>query len=183
VRSDTLRIARPDARVPLEIRHASEGSGDVDPTTYVSIGTPAPDFRAPTSNGQTLDRASFLGKVPVALLFPAPDSVDLAGTLRAFDERLVDFGHRRVQVLAVVDESPRTVRELAARIPLHALTLLADEDGSIREAYATEGGQCHLMDERGTLRAVVPMGAGAVDELLRATDALETVERPDLRDG
>ena len=61
----------------------------------------------------------------------------------------MEFGHRRVQVLAVVDESPRTVRELAERIPLHALTLLADQDGSIREAYAPDGAQCFLIDVDG----------------------------------
>jgi peroxiredoxin len=144
----------------------------VESTTFVSIGDVAPDFRAPTSNGQTLDRASFLGKVPVVLLFPAPDDADLAATLAPFDTRMVEFGHRRVQVLAVVEESPRNLRELAARIPLHALTVLADQDGSIREAYAPEGGQCFVMDLGGRLRAVVPLGADAVDELLGRSEAL-----------
>jgi peroxiredoxin len=150
---------------------------------FVKIGSPAPDFRAPTSNGQTLDRSSFLGKVPVALVFPSPETPDLAATLRPFDARMVEFGHRRVQVLAVVDESPRTVRELADRIPLHALTLLADEDGSIRESYAAAGGQCDLMDAQGTLRAVVPLGPDAVDELLRCSDALEPTAPRDTETG
>ena len=35
----------------------------MDSTTYVTIGSIAPDFRAPTSNGQTLDQASFLGNI------------------------------------------------------------------------------------------------------------------------
>jgi len=85
---------------------------------------------------------------------------------------MVEFGHRRVQVLAVVDESPRTVRELAERIPLHALTLLADQDGSIRAAFAPDGAQCFLMDVDGKLQAVVTLGDHAVDELLEAADAL-----------
>ena len=144
----------------------------MEPTTIVSIGSPAPDFRAPTSNGQTLDRNSFLGKVPVTLVFPAPDGPDLASVLEPFDTRMVEFGHRRMQVLAVVDESPRTVRELAERIPLHALTLLADQDGSIRESYAPDGGQCFVTDVDGRLRAVVPLGQDALDELLGQADAL-----------
>ena len=141
--------------------------------TFVTIGSPAPDFRAPSSNGQTLDRSSFLGKVPVALVFPAVDTPDLAGTLAPFDARMIEFGHRRVQVLAVVDESPRTVRALADRIPLRALTLLADQDGSIRQAYSPDGGQCDLIDADGTLRAVVPLGPDAIGELLRQADALD----------
>ena len=142
-------------------------------STDLTIGRTAPDFRAPTSNGQTLDRASFLGKVPVVLLFPAADAADLAGVLTAFDARMVEFGHRRVQVLAVVDESPRTVREIAERIPLHALTLLADQDGAIRAAYAPDGGQCFLTDVDGRLRAVVPLDGDAVDELLTRAGGLE----------
>jgi peroxiredoxin len=141
-------------------------------STFVSIGDVAPDFRAPTSNGQTLDRESFLGKVPVALLFPAPDDIDLGATLVPFDARLVEFGHRRVQVLAVIEESARTVRDLAERMPLHALTLLADEGGSIRRAFAPDGAQCFVLDLGGRLRAVVPLGPDAVDELLRRSDAL-----------
>jgi peroxiredoxin len=160
------------------IRGRKGGERDVEPTTFVTIGSAAPDFRAPTSNGQTLDRASFLGKVPVALVFPELDARDLAATLTPFDERMVEFGHRRVQVLVVVDESPRTVRELAERIPLRALTLLADPDGSIREAFAPAGGQCDLIDTSGTLRAVVPLGPDAVDELLRHADALAPAGAP-----
>jgi peroxiredoxin len=144
----------------------------VESTTFVSIGSPAPDFRAPTSNGQTLDRNSFLGKVPVVLVVPAPDEPDLTAVLTPFDARMVEFGHRRVQVLAVIDESARTVRELAERIPLHALTLLADEDGSIRESYAPRGGRCFVMDVDGRLKAVVPLGSDAIDQVLRHADAL-----------
>jgi len=144
----------------------------VDPTTFVTIGEPAPDFRAPTSNGQTLDRASFVGKGPVVLVFPGAETPDLAATLTPFDDRMIEFGRRRVQVLAVVPESPRTVRELAERIPLHALTLLADPDDSIRTAYGAADAQCDLMDTEGLLRAVVPLGPDAVDDLLERADAL-----------
>ena len=148
-------------------------------TAFVSIGSPAPDFRAPTSNGQTLDRASFVGKVPVVLVFPADETPDLAATLHPFDDRMVEFGRRRVQVLAVVPESPRTVRELAERIPLRALTLLADPDHSIRSAYGVTDAQCDLMDTGGRLRAVVPLGADAVDDLLARADALSALEQSD----
>ena len=149
----------------------------MDSTTFVSIGDLAPDFRAPSSHGQTLDRASFLGKVPVALLFPAPDDADLAATLAPFDERMVEFGHRRVQVLAVIEDSPRTVRELAERIPLHVLTVLADQDGSIREAYAPDGGQCFLLDLDGRLRAVVPHRTRRGGRAPRPVRGVDTGER------
>jgi peroxiredoxin len=106
------------------------------------------------------------------LVFPTEDAGDLAAMLSPFDEHLVEFGHRRVQVLAVVDATAREARELADRAPFLGLTLLADEDGSIREAYAPDGGQCFLVDSAGYLRAVVPLGADAVEVLLRQADAL-----------
>jgi len=141
----------------------------------VAIGTPVPDFRAPSSHGQTLDRAAFVGKVPVALVFPALDTADLVADLRPFDERLVEFGHHRVQVLAVIEESARTVRELADTMPLRSLTLLADQDGSIREAFGPVGAQCFLADAGGDLRAVVPLTPDAVDALLREAETLGPV--------
>ncbi len=135
----------------------------------IAIGTPVPDFRAPSSNGQTLDRDSFLGKVPVVLLFP-PADLERDPVLREFDDRLVEFGHRRVQVLVVAHAAARAVRELADRIPLHGLTVLADQDGSIAQAYAPAEGRCYMADASGLLRAVVPYGPGAVDDVLRVTD-------------
>ena len=110
-------------------------------SNYVPVGSSAPDFRAPTSNGQTLDRSSFLDKIPVALAFPDP--------------------------------------ELAEHIPLHALTLLADQDGSIREAYGPDGGQCFVIDTVGIVRAIVPLGANAVDDVLNSLDRSLHAEPPD----
>lgn len=141
-------------------------------SSMIALGTVAPDFRAPTSNGQTLGRENFLGKVPVALVFP-DRRADTTTLLQEFDSRLVEFGHLRVQVLGVVHGTARSVRELAAGIPLPSLTLLADEDASISEAYASADGCCVLIDSAGLIREVVSSDVGAVDLVLAACSRLD----------
>lgn len=111
-------------------------------------GTPAPDFRAPSSNGQTLDQESFLGKVPLLLVFPGNDRGRAEEILIAFDAQLLDFGHRRVQVLGIVNDTARSVRELAERLPLPSLTLLADGDGSIANSYGVDGDPWYVLVDR-----------------------------------
>ncbi|MGZ6952155.1 MAG: peroxiredoxin family protein [Acidimicrobiia bacterium] len=147
-------------------------------TPVVEIGSPIPEFRAPSSHGQTLGRDSFVGKVDVVVVFPPETDARFVEGLQQLDERLVEFGHRRTQVLAVVPGTARMVRDLADEVPIVALTLLADEDGSIREAFGARGGQCFLADEQGALRAVVPYGGDVVDDVLRACDTFVTADDP-----
>ncbi len=136
-------------------------------------GTAAPDFRAPSSHGQTLGRASFLDKVALVLVFPTRDTAD--ALLAEFDRRLVDFGHRRVQVLAVVHDTARAVRERAGSIPLDALTLLADEDGSIAEAFAVDQRPGYVVVDKDGVVQGTWIGDGEasdVDRVLAACDGL-----------
>ncbi|MBK5289528.1 MAG: redoxin domain-containing protein [Acidimicrobiia bacterium] len=143
------------------------------PTDTLTIGDQIPDFRAPTSHGQTLDPDAFVGKLPLVLVFPPEDGSGLE-TLGEFDRRLVEFGHRRVQLLGVLTGTAGMVRTFALEYPLHALTLLADGDGSIRTAFGPSAeGSCFVTDLESRLRAVVPYGHEAVDELLRMTSSDE----------
>ncbi len=102
------------------------------------VGGAVPEFRAPTSRGQTLDRASFIGKVGLAVCFVGdPQSEAAATAIRRLDAELVEFGHRRIQLLLVAAASARDVRELA---DAHGYTvpLLADPAGDIATAFAVD---------------------------------------------
>jgi peroxiredoxin Q/BCP len=97
----------------------------------LEVGDPLPELRAPSSNGQTLERASFVGRVPVVVFFPVPTRDPLDGAdLMEWDEHLVDFGHLRVQLLGVVRARPRDLRD-AVESGRFSVTLLADEAGEI----------------------------------------------------
>jgi peroxiredoxin len=102
------------------------------------------------------------------------DDEEAQSRIWAFDALLPDFGRRRVQLLGVVPTTARRLREATGQA---SVTLLADGDGTIRAAYAGEGGAGDLVaviDRRGTLVAVLggaddaaPMAVlGAVDGLL-----------------
>jgi peroxiredoxin len=101
-------------------------------------GTVAPSFRAPASSGQTLATERFLGKVPVVLCF-APGSDDERGweAVLGLDEVLADFAKARVQVLAVVPETSREVRDDADADDL-TLRVLADPGGHLAQRFDIE---------------------------------------------
>lgn len=125
--------------------------------TPIAVGTRAPDFRAPSSLGQTLDQESFLGKVPVVLGFPSPER--RAELLRAFDDHLVEFGRRRIQVLLVLPQTPRDVRDLSDRDGL-SLPILADPDGSIAESFGAGPDHAFVLGADGVVAAVLDIGPG-----------------------
>jgi peroxiredoxin len=127
------------------------------------VGQQLSAFKAPASTGQTVELDAYLGKVPIVLFF-VPDVEREASReeIDAWSEHLVDFGHRRVQVLGVVPATPREIRQATHEwgwvVPLladeghligeelgvtsgsaDAPTLVADRDGTIVEIVAREG--------------------------------------------
>jgi len=120
----------------------------------IAEGEIAPGYRAPTNKGQTLSHESFVGRVPVALFFlDSLESADDQLALDAFDELLVEFGRRRVQLLGVAPTTPRALRNAAEA---RSVTVLADEDGAIRERFG--GGAAPLtvvIDREGTVARVL----------------------------
>ena len=103
-----------------------------------AVGTFAPTFRAPASSGQTLDTDRFLGKVPVVLCF-APGSGDAIGweAVLGLDAVLADFARARVQILAVVPETSREVRDDAEADDI-TLRVLADPAGHLAQRFDIE---------------------------------------------
>jgi peroxiredoxin len=154
----------------------------------VRVGDTIPDFRAPSSHGQTLDRESFLGKLPIAFVVVS-DLASATGqsVVGQLDEHLVDFGHARVQLLVVVPASPRDLRRVAEERS-YALTLLADEaalhaaDDSLSSALVGVLGRDEIgvvvVDAHGTVRHREVLGeiGGSVERVLECALALSTFE-------
>ncbi|HEY7438884.1 MAG TPA: redoxin domain-containing protein [Acidimicrobiia bacterium] len=149
----------------------------------LSVGGTAPAFRAPTSNGQTLDSDAYLLKLPVALFFvDGVEDPDDQLLISAFDALLPQFGELRIQLLGVVPLTAKAARDYAESRFL-ALTLLADEDRSITDAYCGAPGavDAHsvIVDRLGTVAAIVPRRE--VRE--HAADLLATARRARARDS
>jgi peroxiredoxin Q/BCP len=101
-------------------------------------GRSIPDFSLPASTGQTLGLGSFRGKTPLAIFFlPGIQSETDLALLRRYDSHLADFGSQRSQVLGVVMERARTVRDLADSMDLH-LPVLADASGSVVRDFGVD---------------------------------------------
>lgn len=98
-----------------------------------------PEFRLPASTGHTLAYEAFRGKMPLAIVF-VPDAHEANGyaILEELDRRLKDFGSERSQVLAVVKETARNVREIADERGL-ALPILADASGAMARDFGADG--------------------------------------------
>jgi peroxiredoxin len=142
----------------------------------IAIGDLAPGYRAPTNKGQTLSHESFIERVPVVLFFlDGLERPDDQVELDAFDELLVEFGHRRVQLLGVVPMTPRALREATAT---RAVTLLADENGAIRKRFGGDSGPfAVVIDRMGTVAGVVERRSSEhPNEVLREVDRLRTSE-------
>ena len=123
----------------------------------IRIGERAPGFRATTSHGQTLDHDAFEDKLAVVLFFVNDLDDPVAQTeIDGWDEHLVDFGHLRVQVLGVLPHSETEVRDFAEERNL-AVTLLADEDGSIGRDHSVDddGDATVVVDREGTVVSTV----------------------------
>lgn len=160
----------------------SDESTPIRPSTMVVEGMTAPDFRAPTNKGQTLSPEAFTDRLAVVLVFLDPlDTPGGASGFWAFDASLPEFGSRRVQLLGVASSAPRELREQTED---RSLTLLADEDGSIRAAFGVDpsSSAAVVIDRHGTVAAVLteadalrpPAVLDVVDRLLvQQPDALE----------
>ncbi|MGH8870907.1 MAG: peroxiredoxin family protein [Acidimicrobiia bacterium] len=97
-----------------------------------------PDFSAPASTGQTLSLDSFRGKTPLAIFFlPGVEMEEDLSLLQRYNEHLVDFGRHRAQLLGVVKERARAVRDLADWMNLQ-LPILADAGGTMIRDFGVD---------------------------------------------
>jgi peroxiredoxin len=137
----------------------------------IAEGERAPGYRAPTSKGQTLSYEAFLHRLPVVLFFlDGLDAADDQLELDAFDDLLVEFGHRRVQLLGVAPTTPRMLRDA---VEARAVTVLADQDGAIRARFGGNGRPfAVVIDREGTVRSVLERRSSE-----HAAEVLEAVDR------
>lgn len=129
-----------------------------------------------------LERDSFGDHVAIALFFlDSLDQSDDQIALAAFDELLVEFGRRRVQLLGVVTATSRELRHATQSL---AVPVLADEDATMRAEF---GGLDLLpftviIDRHGTVVAVLERrDTEHPHDVLRAVDALQLTDPEAMR--
>lgn len=143
------------SEVPGAPDRFGSGTGPIRASSPVITGMTAPDFTAPTNKGHTLAPDAFADRLSVILVFPGRiDTMPGIRSVGAFDALLPEFGARRVQLLAVASATPRALREQAGDL---ALTILADEDDSIRTAFGIDATSpaAVMVDRHGIVTAIL----------------------------
>lgn len=96
----------------------------------------------PASTGQTLGLDSFLGKVPMVIVFVDTDSTEDRRLLAELSSRHKEFGAERSQILTVAKVTAKDTRQIAEDMGL-SVPLLADASGAMArdfDAVDSDGG-------------------------------------------
>ena len=99
------------------------------------IGSPAPSFDLPASNGKIIKLADYKGKQTVVLYFyPRADTPGCTTEACGFRDALADYDRAKIVVLGISPDSVKDVAKFAEKFHLN-FPLLADADHSVTEKY------------------------------------------------
>lgn len=102
--------------------------------SYLTEGTPAPDFELPDQNGQPVRLSQFRGKPVVVYFYPKDDTKGCTIEACAFRDQTPQFEAAGAPILGISDDSPDSHARFAAKYQL-GFTLLADKGGAVRKLY------------------------------------------------
>jgi thioredoxin-dependent peroxiredoxin len=102
--------------------------------TYPQVGSTAPDFKLPGSEGKPVELSSLKGKPVVLYFYPRADTPGCTTEACAFRDASADFKKAGAAVLGVSPDPIADVEKFARKFELN-FPLLADEDHAVCEAY------------------------------------------------
>lgn len=101
-------------------------------------GDPAPPFDLPTAGGERVSLASLKGRQIVLYFYPKDDTPGCTLEALNFTEKAKQFAAAKTSVVGVSRDSIAKHEKFAAKHGLN-VTLAADEDGLVTEAYGVWG--------------------------------------------
>ena len=129
-------------------------------------GSAAPAFKTTDADGNTMKLADFRGQKVVLYFYPKDDTPGCTKEACSFRDAFADFKKRGIKVLGVSLDNETSHQEFAKEYK-PPLSLLADTDRSISEAYGTYGqkkfmGRTYmgvhrttfLVDEKGKIKKI-----------------------------
>ena len=105
----------------------------------LAVGTPAPDFTAKDTNGNTVSLSDFSGKTVVLYFYPKDDTPGCTKEACSFRDNYTDYQGKDVVVLGVSADDESSHQSFTQKFDL-PFPLLADVDFSIIKAYDVDGG-------------------------------------------
>lgn len=100
----------------------------------IDVGDKAPEFSAPTDGGGTASLKALKGKKVVLYFYPKDDTPGCTTEACGFRDALPDFAKTGAEIFGVSKDSVTRHDKFKAKHEL-PFTLIADEDGSLCEAY------------------------------------------------
>ena len=100
----------------------------------IDVGSPAPDFTAPTDGGGALALSSLKGRTVILYFYPKDDTSGCTSEACAFQEALPQLGKLGLQVIGVSPDPMKPIEKFAAKYNL-TFPLASDESKAAAEAY------------------------------------------------
>lgn len=126
----------------------------------LAIGTAAPAFQAPGSDGVERSRESLLGRAYVLTFYPKDETAGCVAQVCALRDAWEDFRGRDVLVFGVSRDSIESHKEFVANRKL-PYVLLTDATGQMHKAFdvgrnflGVTNRVSYLVDRKGTIAAV-----------------------------
>ncbi len=131
-------------------------------TTYLpEVGSPAPTFALPDSDGNLRTLEEFAGKWVVLYFYPKDFTSGCTIEARRFQQQLETFHRQRAEVIGISADTVESHRRFCEAEGLQ-FPLLADVDGRVSEAYGSWLGESalrnsFLIDPEGVLQEIFPI--------------------------
>ena len=98
------------------------------------VGTKAPAFKLPASNGETIDLADYRGKKVVLYFYPRADTPGCTKEACGFRDAIASYEKLGVPVFGISPDPVADVKKFSDKFKLN-FPLLADEDHAVTETY------------------------------------------------
>jgi peroxiredoxin Q/BCP len=101
-------------------------------------GDAAPDFTLPTDTGEQVSLSGLRGRKVIVYFYPAAMTPGCTKQACDFSDSLESLGAQGYEVLGISPDKPEKLAKFRERDHL-GITLLADQDKSVMDAYGTFG--------------------------------------------
>jgi len=146
----------------------------------LSVGDPAPAFRATLQDGSTFDLADVIGRKSLVLFFYPKDNTPVctkeACAFRDSYQLFVDAG---AEVVGVSSDTPESHQVFAAKHRL-PFPIISDPDRSLRKLFGVPntlgfvpGRVTYVIDKQGIIRLIFSALLAAKPHVRRALEALQ----------
>jgi peroxiredoxin Q/BCP len=103
-----------------------------------SVGSKAPAFKLPASNGETISLKDFAGQTVVLYFYPKADTPGCTKEACGFRDAIASYKKIKAAVFGISPDPVEDVTKFAEKFKLN-FPLLADADHSVAEKYGVWG--------------------------------------------